>query len=171
MQNPVFNVAGYKKMLFSGWVREVCGDISNGIPCKDNTYSHNQVQFKYYNASSVLLKDTAFNPGGSIIDGWQRYEGVFSVPAGTAYVTLGLVNSGTSKIFFDDIRMQPFNANLKGYIYDPINLRLSAELDANNYASFYEYDEEGTLIRTKVETREGIKTVTETRSALQKLIQ
>jgi hypothetical protein len=44
-------------------------------------------------------------------------------------------------------------------------------MDANNYATFYEYDEEGTLVRTKVETREGVKTVQESRSALQKIIQ
>lgn len=171
MQNPVFNVPGYKKMLFSAWVRETCGNASNGIPCRDNSYTHNQVQLKYYNPSGTLIKDTSFNPAGPIIDGWQRYEGVFSVPAGTSNTILGLINSGASKIYFDDIRMHPFNANLKGYVYDPVTLRLLAELDANNFASYYEYDEEGTLIRTKVETREGIKTVTETRSALQKLIQ
>jgi len=60
---------------------------------------------------------------------------------------------------------------MKSYVYDPVNLRLISELDANNYAAFYEYDEEGTLIRTKVETREGIKTLTETRSFLQRKIQ
>ncbi len=38
---------------------------------------------------------------------------------------------------------------MKSYVYDPINLRLVAELDANNYATFYEYDAEGGLIRTK----------------------
>jgi hypothetical protein len=43
-------------------------------------------------------------------------------------------------------------------------------LDANNYAKYYEYDAEGTLIRTKAETREGIKTITETRSATQNVI-
>ncbi len=73
-------------------------------------------------------------------------------------------------IYFDDIRIQPFNANMKSYVYDPINLRLVAELDPNNYATFYEYDAEGTLIRTKAETQEGIKTVNETRSAKQKTI-
>jgi YD repeat-containing protein len=57
---------------------------------------------------------------------------------------------------------------MKSYVYDPVNLRLTAELDANNYATFYEYDAEGGLIRTKVETREGIKTIQETRSYKQK---
>jgi hypothetical protein len=59
---------------------------------------------------------------------------------------------------------------MKSYVYDPVNLRLVAELDENNYAVFYEYDEEGTLIRNKVETKEGIKTIKETRSAKQKII-
>jgi YD repeat-containing protein len=53
---------------------------------------------------------------------------------------------------------------MKSYVYDPVNLRLTAELDANNYATFYEYDDEGTLIRTKAETKQGVKTITETRS-------
>jgi hypothetical protein len=43
-----------------------------------------------------------------------------------------------------------------------------AELDENNYATFYEYDDEGTLTRVKKETEKGIKTIRETRSALLK---
>ena len=59
---------------------------------------------------------------------------------------------------------------MKTYVYDPVNLRLVSQLDENNYASFYEYDDEGTLIRTKAETKQGIKTITETRSAKQSVI-
>ena len=47
---------------------------------------------------------------------------------------------GAVRVFFDDIRIHPFNANMKSFVYDPINLRLMAELDENNYATFYEYD-------------------------------
>jgi len=168
MLNPVFTIQPGKKMLFSAWVRENCGNPGSGIPCKEYTYTKNQVQLKFpgYSGSDVILY-----PGGPIIDGWQRYEGVFTPPSGATTMTLNFVNSGSSTIYFDDIRIHPFNANMKSYVYDPVNLRLVAELDANNYTTFYEYDEEGTLIRTKVETREGIKTVTETRSALQKVIQ
>jgi hypothetical protein len=43
-----------------------------------------------------------------------------------------------------------------------------AELDENNYATFYEYDDDGTLVRVKKETVNGIKTIKETRSALVK---
>jgi hypothetical protein len=41
-----------------------------------------------------------------------------------------------------------------------------AQLDENNYATFYEYDDDGTLVRVKKETERGIKTISETRSAL-----
>lgn len=167
MQNPVFALPASKKMLFSAWVRENCGNPANGIPCKDYTYTHNQVQIKFGGSAA---NDVLLSPTGAIIDGWQRYEGAFLVPPGATAMTLNLVNSGTTPIYFDDIRIHPFNANLKSYVYDPINLRLTAELDANNYARFYEYDEAGVLVRTKAETREGVKTLTETRSVMQTLI-
>ena len=48
------------------------------------------------------------------------------------------------------------------------NLRLMADLDENNYATYYEYDDDGTLIRVKKETERGIMTVQESRSALLK---
>jgi hypothetical protein len=171
MYQKGFSAAGGKAMLFSAWVKEPCGDPAGGISCKAYSYTHNQVQLQCTAGGAP----TTFNllPSGPIIDGWQRYEGAVTIPAGTTNVDMGLVNNNGSSLpaYFDDIRMHPYNANMKAYVYDPVNLRLKAELDANNYATFYEYDEEGTLIRTKVETREGIKTVTETRSALQKVIQ
>lgn len=168
MQNPVFSVPVGKKMLFTAWAHETCGDPVNGISCKDSTYTHDLVQLKFGAGSS---SDLTLSPTGPIIDGWQKYEAAFIAPSAFTTMSLSLVNNSTSPIHFDDIRIHPFNAGMKTYIYDPVNLRLVAELDANNYASFYEYDEEGTLIRTKVETREGIKTVTETRSSMQKVIQ
>lgn len=167
MFNPIFTNPSAKKMLFSAWVREECGNISSGIPCKEYTYKNNQIQINF---GGSTLKNETLNPSGPIIDGWQRYEGVFASPVGATDMSLNFVNSGTKTIFFDDIRIHPFNSNMKSYVYDPVSLRLVAEQDANNYSTFYEYDEEGKLIRTKVETKEGIKTVTETRSALQRII-
>jgi len=92
------------------------------------------------------------------------------VPPGATSANLVLSNDGSQDVYFDDIRIHPFNANMKSYVYDPFSLRLSAELDENNYASFYEYDEEGQLVRVKKETIQGIKTIKETRSSKQKLI-
>jgi hypothetical protein len=76
--------------------------------------------------------------------------------------------TSSAPVYFDDLRITPFNGNMKSFVYNPVNLRLMAELDENNYATFYEYDDEGTLIRLKKETERGIKTIKETRSALLK---
>lgn len=169
MMNPSFTLTPGKKMWFSSWVRENCnGNLSAGIPCTDTTYTHGSVQISFNNGQNTAI----LKPSGPIIDGWQKIEGAFTVPQGATSATLSLLNSNTQSIpiYFDDIRIHPFNADMKSYVYDPINLRLVAELDANNYATYYEYDEEGTLIRTKVETQQGIKTINETRSAKQKNI-
>jgi len=55
---------------------------------------------------------------------------------------------------------------MKSYVYDPISKKLVAELDERNYATFYEYDEEGKLIRVKKETEKGIKTIQENRNSI-----
>ena len=62
---------------------------------------------------------------------------------------------------FDDLRIFPFNGTMKSYVYDPVSLKLSAELDERNYASIYEYNEEGKLIRIKKETERGVMTIRE----------
>lgn len=167
MMNPVFSVPVSKKMVFSAWVKESCGNPQGGIPCTLKTYTQNEVQIDFGGSSP---NNVTIKPTGPIIEGWQRYEGYFTAPAGISSMNVVFVNSSGAPLYYDDIRIHPFNSNMKSYVYDPVNLRLTSELDANNYASFYEYDEEGTLIRTKVETREGVKTVTESRSARQKNI-
>ena len=149
-------------MVFSGWVRDNC-TANGGSACENS----NQVDIEFVNSSSATA---TLIPSGPVIEGWQRYEGYFTAPAGTTEVKIHLKNNSEQPVYFDDIRVHPFNSNMKSYVYDPVNLRLTAELDANNYAAFYEYDEEGTLIRTKAETRQGIKTITESRSAKQKNI-
>lgn len=168
MLNETFALTTGKKMLFSAWVREDCGNEGAGIPCREYTYTKNQIQLTFNTGSPTVF---TYSPEGPIIEGWQRYEFEFTPPVGANLLDIKFTNSGTGNLYVDDIRIHPFSANMKSYVYDPVNLRLRAELDANNYAVFYEYDEEGVLIRKKVETREGIKTINETRSSLQKKIQ
>ena len=63
--------------------------------------------------------------------------------------------TGSNNVYFDDIRMIPDNSNMQSFVYHPVNLRLMAQLDENNYATFYEYDDDGTLIRVKRRQNEG----------------
>ena len=176
-------------MVLSAWVREDNPQDDPPAAYKNNELhvqftnanSHNdvvpQLQFdingqkqKDENGQDLTKQTVSFQPQGLIIDGWQQYTAYFQAPQDATNMILGFVNNSGGKVYFDDIRLHPFNANMKSYIYDPINQRLVAELDANNYATFYEYDGEGKLIRTKAETKEGVKTISETRSAKQKTI-
>jgi len=68
-------------------------------------------------------------------------------------------------VLFDDIRVNPFNSSLKSFVYDAQSEKLMAELDENNYATFYEYDKEGGLVRVKRETERGVQTIKESRSS------
>lgn len=145
-----------KKYILSAWVKEST-IVATG-----------------YTKSSILVNfDVAgsftFTPVGRVIDGWQRIEGEFTIPAGAADISLTLQNiSSTSDSYFDDIRIFPFNGNMKSYVYDPITFKFTAELDNNNYATFYEYDEEGNLTRVKKETARGILTIKESRNNTKK---
>ncbi len=156
---PNFSPFKTKQMVISAWVKE-------GQTCACVSYSHNQIQIIYSGSSTGPV---TFIPSGNIIEGWQRYEGYFTIPSDASALTVKLkATDDTTAVFYDDIRIHPFNANMKSFVYNPVNLRLMAELDENNYATFYEYDDDGTLIRVKKETERGIMTIKETRSALLK---
>ena len=162
-----FAIIPGKQMVLSCWVKE--GNSS----CQCKAYTKDSITVNFSNSSGIIAgAGSVFTPSGNIIEGWQRYECVLTAPTNATSITVNLKNSSsTNNVYFDDLRILPFNSNMKSFVYNPINLRLMAELDENNYATFYEYDEDGTLARVKKETEQGIKTIKETRSALQKLLQ
>jgi hypothetical protein len=147
------------RMVVSAWVR------MDGADCNTATPLQNVVKVTTWGSTEThaYLEKT-----GVRIEGWQRYEGVVTMPHDGNQLRITITAPGDRAIYVDDIRAQPFNSHMKGYVYDPENLRLMAELDENNYAAFYEYDDDGTLVRLKKETERGIMTIRETRSALKK---
>jgi hypothetical protein len=159
-----FSLIQNRKMLVSGWVK-----VGTANCCYPATYDNgsNSIQIGWDNNGWV---SNTFKPTGAIIEGWQRYEGIFDVQPNVSIIQIKLNNTGSNPVYFDDIRIHPYNANMKSYVYHSSNLRLMAELDENNYSSFYEYDDDGILTRVKKETQLGIKTITETRSATQKKV-
>ncbi len=163
-----FSLIQSRKMLLSGWVK--VGTVNCCFPATYDNGSNN-ITLTFANLNGSIVAPPSFKPSGAIIEGWQRYEGVFDVPTTAVSITMALNNTNSSNpVFFDDIRIQPYNSNMKSYVYHSSNLRLMAELDENNYGSMYEYDDDGTLTRVKKETQLGIKTITETRSASQKKV-
>jgi YD repeat-containing protein len=160
--NGVFSPDTGTKYVVGAWVK-VGADVKRSTYYNASTGCYVKVGITKSNNAVV---NTNLYPAGPIIEGWQRIEGTVTLAYGDKTMKVELISaneSGTST-FFDDIRVHPYDAKMKSYVYDPKTLRLVAELDENNYATFYEYDAEGQLVRVKRETEKGIVTVKESRS-------
>lgn len=136
--------------ILSAWVK----DEAAALGTVDYDKPHIEV------TSGVTVTDCTIS--GEIIDGWQRIEKEVTVEEGES-VAIELVCNAGGSCLFDDIRFFPKDASMVTYVYDPITLRLMAELDERNYAKIYEYDEQGKLVRVKKETEMGIMTIQENR--------
>ncbi|PSL46027.1 hypothetical protein CLV51_1033 [Chitinophaga niastensis] len=140
-----------KKYVFSAWVK----DGSSGGSQPISLYANNQ---------NIPLQVKA------VVEGWKQVEGVLDMALiTTTSGGLRLLIPASASAAIDDIRIFPYNATIKTYAYDERTLRLMAEMDENNFATFYEYDDEGTLVRVKKETDLGIMTLKETRSVFRKI--
>jgi hypothetical protein len=170
---PTFGMLVDSAYVVSAWVRT------------NETYALNKLTYQLANETNprieVTFKDAVGNtiglpqklhPTGPVIDGWQRISKVVTVPSiaggGTGTVIFELKNGTANTAYFDDFRVQPFRSSMKTYVYDKRSTRLVATLDDENYATFYEYNQEGTLERVKRETERGIMTIQETRTSIRK---
>lgn len=142
-----------EKYVVGGWV---------SVPSQLDRSSFEDVyiEIRYSDGTSVQCM-----PEGNIIDGWQRISQTIEIPKGAKGMTIALKNTSDASAYFDDIRFHPVNASMKSYVYDPETLRLTAELDEQNYATFYDYDEEGALVRVRKETERGVMTIREARQS------
>lgn len=91
----------------------------------------------------------------------------FEIPIGTVANRLEIKTSnsstpiGTGLVYFDDFRVQPFDATIVSSVYDGSTGWVKAILDINNFGSKYDYDNGGRLIRVSKETVLGWQKVTE----------
>ncbi|HXU25828.1 MAG TPA: hypothetical protein VN698_01245, partial [Bacteroidia bacterium] len=143
-----------KKYLFTAWVKE-----ESAVPTT-TTYTNSMVSIEF---PSLGTNTGDFSASGTIIDGWQRIEKTFFIPANALDIEVHL-KSTSGNSYYDDVRVFPFDGSVKSYVYDPVSRRLVAELDERNYATLYEYDEEGKLLRIKKETERGVMTIQESKS-------
>ena len=155
------------KYVLSAWVKEETRE-------QKTTYSGAQIKLIFKNRNEEVIGEKVFSPTieSNIIDGWQRIGDLFEIPFNefaasqqTAFIEFELINGNPNNaVYFDDIRIHPAKGSMKAFVYDPENFRLMSELDENNYSTFYEYDNQGGLVRIKKETAQGVKTIQETRS-------
>jgi len=114
-------------------------------------------------SGNITAAATSVIADGVRIEGWQKVETTFEATGSTVTISMSIAGADG---YIDDVRIQPFGSTLKTYVYDPQTLWLKAELDAQNYATYYNYDQEGTLVQVKKETVNGIQTLRTSRSNL-----
>ncbi|WP_300663071.1 hypothetical protein, partial [Fluviicola sp.] len=180
------NLVEGKEYQFSGWFSTA---HNQSLQTLHNTGDYFTSPFKveFWDASNTLMSTSTITYKevdilqGTFIDEWQKFTLNFVVPSGARYVrfVLPLANEvldpsipgGDGYVqysLFDDLRVQPRDAEMNTYVYNNENQRLEAVLDENNYATFYYYDDEGQLFLVKRETEKGIITVQESRTSLKK---
>lgn len=160
---PEVNTQDARKFVLSYWLRET----GHNEPVFD--YPVGFVEVKADVNSVPTLLDLGTPVKSKIIEGWQQVECTFDLPDNAdGLISISLKSTGEYEaiVYFDDIRVHPFDAQIQTYVYDPISHRLVAQLDQNNFATFYEYDHEGNLTRVKKETERGIVTIQESRQNL-----
>ncbi len=139
-----------KKYVVSAWVKEN-HDVSG--------YDDLSIEISFTGSATTYT----FSPEGHKIEEWQRIYGEFDIPTGATAIFVKYINDGTVAGYFDDVRLHPALGNMTSFVYNPVNLKMEAQLDANNFATFYIYDEAGNLVLVKKETTEGIQTIQEGR--------
>ncbi len=138
--SPYFDPVQDKKYHFSCWVKIPDGGGADVV----------------INGKSAVTLSTSNTD--EVLDGWRKLEGEFTgKTTGFSIVLKSTVSSTT--VYFDDIRVQPFVSTMKSFVYDANTHWLMAELDDRNYATFYNYDEQGHLIQVKKETSKGVVTM------------
>ncbi|HMC99187.1 MAG TPA: hypothetical protein VKH37_03510, partial [Ferruginibacter sp.] len=152
-----------KKYVVSGWIK---GDVAPESDADNTAKAKIIVQGR--SGSTVMYTAIAVKAGPKV-EGWTRVMTTFELPTDQSIDNISiLLSPGSSTSYFDDIRIHPYDGNMKSFAYDYRTSRLMAILDENNYATFFEYDDEGQLLRNKKETEKGIVTLKETRSRIRK---
>lgn len=142
--------------LISFWVKE-----DNGFNKTD--YLNQNVMVYLGSSSSPTPLSITWNKG-TIVEGWQRIEGTFTIPSTATGqdITVHLENTSSSEnVYFDDLRIHPLLAGMTTTVYDPKTLLPMASHDGYNFTTFYNYDENLNMVRVRVETERGIQTVSE----------
>jgi Leucine-rich repeat (LRR) protein/PKD repeat protein len=113
------------------------------------------------NKKGIVKNTFPIVPSGPVIEGWQQVKGTFTVPIDEAQLEISFKPGSNGQAWYDDLRLHPEKGNMKSYVYDLNDYRLTATHDEENFSSFYYYDKEGNLYLVKKETEKGVKTISE----------
>lgn len=158
--NATFNLEKGKDYVLSYWVKNT-NSTGNAIGIS-NEFELGYIDV-YFDCDTTFVKKVVVP--SATVEGWNQININFKIPLNSKIMKMVFFpyKDGT---YYDDIRIFPFDGNMKSYVYEPRMMKLNAELDENNFATFYDYDEQGQLIRVRKETERGIMTIKETRTYL-----
>lgn len=166
--NESFTPKVGEKYILQAWVSS---DLGGAVAVENlNAIPEAKIQVNFYNDVNQLIGSTnEYSAQGPVVEGWQLMEQEFAVPPNTSKVKLVFVNKHTastagSSVYFDDVRVFKFNGSMISYVYDQETMRLIAELNQDNFYTKYIYNEAGELVKTNVESKDGIRTVVESRA-------
>ncbi len=159
----------------------VGGPYAQVTPAKNKTYrvsvwvhknSSNAILGVIYGilpAKTTLTENVSINSSNSKQFGdWKLFSTTFTLPNlaiqelfwGDALFYVDCSGAGNTA-YIDDFRVQPMDASVSSYVYDPISDAVTYILNNDNIATKYEYDDVGRLRATYKETEAGFKKVSE----------
>jgi hypothetical protein len=139
----------------------LCIDMGgDGVICEEDPLFDN-VEFESIARSGEWqLFQAEINP-----EDWDLTTGDYSLRVGfsvSSSSTVSLGGSTSPSLYIDDVRVQPLNSKMVAYVYDPASYRMITEFDDQHFGMYYQYNDEGKLIRKVKETIRGLKTLSET---------
>lgn len=127
-------------------------------------YGASDPRIRLFNAqSNATIAPAVVHNDGLVLDGWRKVDIEFIAPSAGAHLGIAFEDEQGTPFWIDDIRLHPTDATMSTFVYDRGLFWLNATLDDRNYATFYNYDEEGVLTQVKKETERGIQTLRTTR--------
>ena len=99
-----FKLIPGKKMVAGIWIKK------GGQDCKCNNYTGIALDIKNASDNQVI---NSLQATSKIIEGWQLFECEFTVPENSTGLSRLQIVSANEIFYLDDLRIHPFNANMK----------------------------------------------------------
>jgi len=128
----------------------------------DSTQLENQLSATVSGGQSVSvpLEVVATSGAWSLCRGMIPKDDLQSFSSGEELI-VHLENITGNTLYIDDVRFQPADAKGNCFVYDDKTLKLISTFDDQHFGLFYQYNEEGKLVRKIKETERGVKTISE----------
>lgn len=153
---PKLKAIGNKQYIWSMWISRDNTDVKS-------FETSNLILPGIMNNGAFAVLPTYSIKYGKVVEGWQKVDIEFHVSSDNYPILALKFNSGSNKMYVDDIRYSPKTGGMTSYVYDPKKFWLRANLNVDNYATLFYYDEQGNLSLKKQETEKGIFTISESR--------